>query len=101
MPETSLLPNLSFAEPHQIQQTIQPHTGNTALGILLYNWFGVKCHAQAGDTDHWQIIGAITDRDGLLEADVLDLGNGSQNLGLFLAVDDISFNKLETLLLRQ
>ena len=91
VPAGALLPNLLCAKPHQIQQTVQPNTGNTALRIFLHNGCGVKCHTQAGNTNHWQIIGPIADRNGLLEADVLDLGNGSQNFGLFLAIDNISF----------
>ncbi len=36
----------------------------------------LKTIAQAGNADHWQIVGAIANRDGLFETDVFDLGDG-------------------------
>jgi uncharacterized DUF497 family protein len=69
------LPYLSFTDSHQIQQSVQSYSGDRFLCIFFDDGFGVKCNPQTGDADHGQIIGAVADRNGLLQTDVFHRGD--------------------------
>ncbi len=46
--------------------------------------------AQSGFADHGQVVGTVTDGNGLCQIDLLYLGNEFQQLGLAVAVDNLA-----------
>ena len=50
----------------------------------------MKGHPQSGDTDHRQIIGAVTNGNGLLQVDVFHPGNGFEYFRLFGTVNNVA-----------
>jgi hypothetical protein len=52
--------------------------GDNNLCLLLDLWLGMEGDPQAGELEHRDVVGAISNGDHLLEAESLLLGNGLQ-----------------------
>src|ERR1700722_6018495 len=57
-------------------------------GSLPNQRFGPESDAHSGDAKHREIVGAIPNRDDLVERDIFLTGNLPQQFGLTCAVDD-------------
>src|SRR5690606_11340476 len=63
-----LLMTLTVAEAEQVEDAVQAEGGNGLLGRLLDQRLGAEGHAQAGQAEHRQVVGAVAHGDGLLQA---------------------------------
>ena len=50
------------------------------LGVLAHQRLGMECNTQSGCTQHWQVIGAISNGDGLLHRQAFSRRNLLQGL---------------------
>src|SRR5690606_23839424 len=79
---------LAVTEAQQIENAVQPQGGDRLLGGLLDQRFGAEGHTEAGQAKHRQVVGAVADRDGLLQLQALLLRQLAQQIGLALSIDD-------------
>ncbi len=80
--------------PHtdEIKNAVQPQGRDGLFRILFDQRFGAKGNAQAGFTEHGQVVGAVTYGDDLFQADAFLGRNVFQQVGFALAVDDLADN---------
>ena len=74
------------AHAYQIEQAIQSQIGDRMASGLAHQWLRPKCDAHSGNAKHGKIIGAIANRDHLIEGNIFLSGNLSQQLCLARAV---------------
>ena len=80
---------IARAEAHQVEQRVEPLVVVEAhVRDLLQLGLGAEGDAETGGLEHANVVGAVADRDRLLDAEVEDLGHVLQDLSLALAVDD-------------
>ena len=83
-----LLQPFPITESQQIENPVQPQGRDGLLGRLLDQRLGAEGDTEARQAEHRQIIGAVADGDGLLQAQTFLLRQFAQQISLALGVDD-------------
>lgn len=80
--------SVAIAKTQQVKHTIETQGRDRLFGRLLDQRLGPERHAQAGDRQHRQVVGAIADGNGLLHLQAFFARQLTQQVSLALGVDD-------------
>ena len=71
---------VSVANPHQVEDSVQTDGRNRLLGPFTHDGLGVERDAESRDTQHRQVVRAVSDRDHLFQAYAFVLGEAAERV---------------------
>ena len=81
--------DLVAGEAEHLQDGVQVGLVERRVRLLAHERLGVEGDAETRGVQHVEVVGAVADRDGLLERDAVLRGEPRQRAGLAGAVDDL------------